>query len=188
MWAFPTQTLWIVSTLFQQSYTVYATMVIIPYTRISWRLWGALVFIATAWWVYSWAWFSVSGLLVADAVVNMELKARCQAHRLPVALTALTLLAGGYFMCFYWVIARPDLYTAEINYHTGLYDTGGLYTWNDTTAPLLLASNYLVICGFWLLLETTDFLQTIFRSPILMFLGNRSYSKRCLAGLTKNMY
>ena len=34
--AFPTQTLWIVCAIYQQSYTVYMTMVIIPYTRNAW--------------------------------------------------------------------------------------------------------------------------------------------------------
>ena len=153
-------------------------MVIIPYTRKSWRLWGALIFIITAWWVYSWAWFSVSGLLIADAVVNMDLKAKCSTHRITVVTAALVMMAAGYFMCFYWVAARPDLQYAEIDYHTGLYNTGGLYTWNDTTAPLLRADNYLVICGFYLLLETTDFLQTIFRNPVFTFIGKRSFSKR----------
>nr|POE65012.1 hypothetical protein CFP56_34680 [Quercus suber] len=174
-WAFPTQTLWMVSVIYQQSYTVYMTMVIVPYTRKSWRLWGAAVFIITAWWVYSWAWFSISGLLIADAVVNMDLKAKCQAHRLPVMIAAAVMMVAGYFMCFYWVDVRPDLQYEEIDYHTGLYNSGGLYS-NDITAPLLRADNYLVICGFHLFLESTDFLQMIFRNPALVFIGKRSFS------------
>ncbi|KAK5125518.1 hypothetical protein LTR85_000629 [Meristemomyces frigidus] len=175
-WAFPTQTLWIVSVLFQQAYTVYATMVIIPYTRKSWRLKGAFVFIITAWWVYSWAWFSISGLVIADLVVNMDLKARCQSRRGITLAVALFLMAAGFAMQFLWVAAFPNLYTAEIDYHTGLYNTGGIYTWNDTTAPQLRADDYLVIVGFYILLESTDVLQKIFRNPLFVFLGKRSFA------------
>ncbi|KAI6788571.1 hypothetical protein KC361_g8968 [Hortaea werneckii] len=175
-WAFPTQTLWIVSALFQQSYTVYAAMVIIPFTRKSWRLIGAAFFIITAWWVYSWAWFSITGLLFADLVVDMDFKAKCQRHKLLAYGGAVVLMAAGYIMQWIWVAARPDLYTAEINYHTGLYNTGGVYTWNDTTAPMLRADCYLIIVGFHLLLETSGILRKIFSNPAFVFLGNRSFS------------
>lgn len=176
-WAFPTQTLWIVSAIFQQSYTVYCTMVIIPYTRKSWRLWGAFIFIITAWWVYSWAWFSISGLLIADLVINMDLKAKCQSHRLWTLAVSLGLMAGGFAMQFLWVTAYPNLYDSEIDYHTGLYNTGGIYTWNDATAPMLRADDYLVIVGFYILLESSDIMQKIFRNPVFVLLGKRSLSK-----------
>ncbi|KAK4540001.1 hypothetical protein LTR36_009899 [Oleoguttula mirabilis] len=175
-WAFPTQTLWIVSVLFQQAYTVYATMVVIPYTRKSWRVKGAFVFIITAWWVYSWAWFSITGLLIADLVVNMDLKARCQSRRGMTLTVALCLMAAGFAMQFLWVTAYPNLYDAEIDYHTGLYNTGGVYTWNDATAPQLRADDYLTIVGFYILLESSDIMQKIFRNPVFVFLGKRSFA------------
>ena len=176
-WAFPSQTLWIVSTIFQQSYTVYMTMVVIPYTRKSWRMMGAFVFIITAWWVYSWAWFSISGLVFADLVLNFDLKAKCQSHKLLTLAIAGICLAGGFGMEFLWQAAFPNLQNAEINYHTGLYNTGGIYTWNDTTAPQLRADNYLIIVGFYILLEASDIMQMIFRNPVFKFLGRRSYSQ-----------
>jgi len=156
---------------------VYTTMVIIPFTRKSWRLYGAVIFIVTAWWVYSWAWFSVSGLLVADLAMNHDLKAKCQRHRIRTLAVAGVLMAAGYAMQFIWVTARPDLYTAEIDYHTGVYNTGGVYTWNDTTAPMLRADDYLVIMGFHLLLESSDIMQKVFRNPAFVYLGKRSFSE-----------
>ncbi|TKA22639.1 hypothetical protein B0A50_07648 [Salinomyces thailandicus] len=177
-WAFPTQTLWIVSAIFQQSYTVYAAMVIIPYTRKSWRIIGAAFFIITAWWVYSWAWFSISGLLLADFVVDMDFRAKCQRHKLWAFGAAAALMAAGFLMQFLWVTAFPDLYTAEINYHTGLYNYGGVYTWRDfdTGEPQLRADDYLVIIGFHLLLETSSLARKIFSNPFFLFLGKRSFS------------
>lgn len=52
------------------------TMVIIPYTRPSWRVKAALFFIITAWWVQSWAWYSITGLFLADMTTNMDFKAK----------------------------------------------------------------------------------------------------------------
>ncbi|KAK3117330.1 hypothetical protein LTR53_001447 [Teratosphaeriaceae sp. CCFEE 6253] len=182
-WAFPTQTLWVITAVFQQSYTVYTTMVVIPYTRKTWRLYGAGVFILTAWWVYSWAWFSISGLLLADLVVSFDFKALCQAHRLRVVAVASACMVAGFAMQFLWVTAFPGLQNAEIMYHTGLYATGGLYTWNDPTTPQLRADDYLVIVGFYLFLESSDLLQRIFRNPAFVFLGRRSYSYFCLQSI-----
>ncbi|TKA76570.1 hypothetical protein B0A55_04068 [Friedmanniomyces simplex] len=175
-WAFPTQTLWVVTAVFQQSYTVYTTMVIIPYTRKTWRLYGAFIFIITAWWVYSWAWFTISGLLLADLVVNMDFKGLCQNHRIRTMAVATFCIVAGYAMQYVWVTARPDLQNEEIQYHTGIYATGGLYTWNDPTTPQLRADDYLVIVGFYIFLESSDLLQKIFRNRAFVFLGNRSYS------------
>ncbi|KAF2717275.1 hypothetical protein K431DRAFT_233533 [Polychaeton citri CBS 116435] len=179
-WAFPTQTLWIVSTVFQQSYTVFAAMVVIPFTRASWRIWGAILFILTAWWVYSWAWFSITGLLIADLVINMDLKRKL--HRplpylhFPAWLLAFPLMAAGFAMQFVWVAARPDLMNAELSYHTGIYNYAGLYTWNDTTAPQLRADIYLIIVGFFVLLEAFTWMQKAFGNPLFVYLGKRSYS------------
>jgi hypothetical protein len=53
-------------------------MVIVPYTRRSWRLKGAFFFIVTAWWIQSWAWYSITGLLLADMASNMDFKAKAQ--------------------------------------------------------------------------------------------------------------
>lgn len=43
--AFPSQLLWIVTVIYMQSYTVYMAMLIVPYTRNSWRVKGSILFI-----------------------------------------------------------------------------------------------------------------------------------------------
>ncbi|GAB7362960.1 hypothetical protein MBLNU230_g3256t1 [Neophaeotheca triangularis] len=181
-WAFPSQTMWIVTAIFQQSYTVFVAMVIIPYTRKSWRVWGAFLFILTAWWVYSWAWFSISGLLLADVIMNMGFREKSKAGislgpiRFPAWPLYILVMAAGWIMQFIWVAALPELANEEIKYHTGLYDTGGLYTWNDPNNPQLRADIYLIIIGFWLLLETFAWMRAIFANPVFRFLGERSFS------------
>lgn len=186
--AFPTQMLWVISAVFQQSYTVYMTMVIIPYTRTRWRVIGAFAFILTAWWVYSWAWYSISGLLVADAVMNMDLRPSGTGSyftvlktRVPFWAVGALLMIAGFAMQFIWTAARPDLQNAELFYHTGIYNTGGLNYAVDVTAAQIRADCYLIIIGFSLILETSSVLQSIFRNRFLVLLGKRSLSKSRLA-------
>jgi hypothetical protein len=182
-WAFPTQMLWVITAVFQQSYTVYMTMVIIPYTRARWRVMGAFAFILTAWWVYSWAWYSISGLLIADAVMNMGLGPNgagasfaIRKIRMPFWSVGALCMAAGFIMQFVWTAARPDLQNAELYYHTGIYSTGGLMASIDSAAPQLRADCYLIILGFSLILETSSLLQSVFRNRFLVLLGKRSLS------------
>lgn len=183
-YAFPSQMLWVVSAVFQQSYTVYMAMVIIPYTRARWRVLGAFAFILTAWWVYSWAWYSISGLLVADAVMNMSLRPGGSGSyftiwkvRLPFWTLGAVFMAAGFIMQFVWTAARPDLQNAELFYHTGIYNTGGLNTAVDVNAAQIRADCFLIVIGFSLILETSSKLQSIFSSKFLVLLGKRSLSK-----------
>jgi hypothetical protein len=184
-WAFPSQMLWVITAVFQQSYTVYMAMVIIPYTRARWRVIGAFAFILTAWWVYSWAWYSISGLLIADAVMNMGLRPGGTGSHLtlfkanvPFWAIGAVFMAAGFSMQFVWTAARPDLQNAELFYHTGIYNTGGLNTSVDVTASQIRADCYLIVMGFSLILETSGVLQSVFRSKFLVLLGRRSLSTR----------
>ncbi|OCK77230.1 hypothetical protein K432DRAFT_304700 [Lepidopterella palustris CBS 459.81] len=183
--AFPAQTLWMVSVIFMQSYTVYMTMVTLPYTRPAWRVKALLFFVITAWWVQSWAWYSVSGLLLADAVVNMDFKAlsarglklpMARSFRLPYSVFYGVLMAAGIVMQYLWTAWRPDYEDMELRGHTGLYNSGPLNMGDDVDLPQARDDNYLIIIGFFLLLETHDWLQTIFRTPFFVYLGRRSLS------------
>nr|OQO16046.1 hypothetical protein B0A51_16988 [Rachicladosporium sp. CCFEE 5018] len=182
-WAFPTQMLWIISVVFQQSYTVFMSMTIIPYTRQRWRVYGAFAFIATAWWVYSWAWYSITGLLIADAVMNMGMRPGQSGTsfsmgklRVPFWMVGVVFMAAGFAMQFVWVAVRPDLMNEELYYHTSIYLTGGIQYGIDVSTAQIRADCYLIITGFWLILETSSILQSIFRMKFLVVLGRRSLS------------
>ena len=182
--AFPSQTLWIINAIYQQSYTIYVTMIIIPYTRNKWRVQGSFFFIITAWWVQSWAWFSITGLLIADMVMNMDFKAKAQrgipiwgtSRRCPAWIPCLIILISGLLMQYIWTAWRPDLVNKEYLIHTGLYYTPGLNTNDNGRYPQARDDNYLFLLGFFLLLESSDMLQYIFNNPFLKFLGRRSLS------------
>jgi len=182
--AFPSQTLWIVNVIYAQSYTVYMTMIIVPYTRNSWRVKAYLCFIVTAWWVQSWAWYSITGLLLADMVMNMQYKERSKRGirvwrglRCPAWIPCLIVMAAGLVMLYLCTAWRPQYANNELLAHTGLYYSGGLNNVINPLEPQARDDNYLLLLGFFLFFEQSEFLQKIFQNPFFMYLGRRSLSK-----------
>ena len=182
--AFPTQTLWMINMVYQQSYTVFIIMVIVPYTRPAWRIKMSIPFLITAWWVQSWAWYTVTGLLFADMVMNMDFKKRAQRGiplwrgiRLPAWLPAAMVMVGGLLMQYLWTDWRTDLLNAEIGIHSGLYYGGELNQDVDPSQPEARDDNWLFIIGFWVMLEMFDSLQNFFSNPVLVYIGKRSLSR-----------
>ena len=183
--AFPTQTLYVLSIVYSQSYTIYMTMVIIPFTRPAWRVEAYIVFIITAWWVQSWAWYSITGLFIADAVVNMDFKARARhgvriyktSARCPAWIFYAVLMTAGLVMQYLWTAWRPASGNLELKGHTGLYYTGGLNTNFDIIQGQARDDSYLVLLGFFLWLDSSDRLQWVFGNRLFTYLGRRSLSK-----------
>ncbi|KAJ4370385.1 hypothetical protein N0V83_004903 [Neocucurbitaria cava] len=179
---FPSGTLWIVSAIFQQSYTIYMTMIIVPYTRVSWRVKALLVFTAAAFWVQSWAWYSITGLLVADAVINMDFQLRSRAGirlgRIRVHIWPLyvAMIVTGVALQYLFISWNPKMRTNELYGHTGLYSDGMLNEKLDTSQPLARVDNYLIIFGALLLVETFEWPQGVLRCRLLVALGKRSFS------------
>jgi hypothetical protein len=172
------------------------TMIVILFVRPASRILFGILFIATAWWVQSWAWYTITGLLLADCVMNMSFKtlskegilfgyllpdtARYRRYRnfnVPSWILSAILMIAGLVMQYLWTDWRLDLEDKEIRIHTGLYYSGGL---NDTTTPgqpLARDDNYLILLGFFLFLESTEWLQMLFKNPLFLYLGKRSFSE-----------
>ncbi len=208
-YAFPGQMMWTINVIYMQrldvfsfqkkifdvtdqrsSFTIYMTMAIIPYTRHSWRVKSSIFFIITAWWVQSWAWFSITGLLLADMTANMDFKAKAQrgfkvwrSIRCPSYAVYLVVLAAGLIMQYLWVTWRPNYYDNELVVHGGLYYTGGLNENFDVKQPQARDDNYLVLLGFFLFVETSDILQWALANPLFVYLGRRSLSKHFVTHL-----
>jgi len=181
--AFPSGTLWIVSLLFQQGYTVYMIMVIVPYTRTAWRVKTLALFIVAAYWVQSWAWYSVTGLLIADAVFNMDFQSRsrrgfqCAGVQIPTWPLYVAATFTGYLLQFLFISWDPARRKNELYAHMSVY-SGGLS--NDSLNALhklARLDNYLVIVGVMLLVETFDWPRTVLRTKPLVALGRRSFSE-----------
>ncbi|KAH7132296.1 hypothetical protein B0J11DRAFT_600758 [Dendryphion nanum] len=180
--AFPSGTLWVISVIFQQSYTVYMTMAIIPHTRTKWRVRALFIFILTAWWVASWAWYSISGLLLADAVLNMNFKQKSRngfqmgKSRVPVWPFYVALVVAGLLLQFLFIAWRPELRYKELQGHTALYTPGSLNDGVDLDDKHARDDNFLIILGVMLLVETFDGVQRVLRNRFLVSMGRRSLS------------
>jgi hypothetical protein len=184
--AFPSGTLWIVSVLFQQSHTVYMTMIIVPYTRTSWRVKALLLFILTAFWVQSWAWYSVTGLLITDAVLNMDFQVRSRTgfkfarFRVPMWPIYLSFVLTGIILQFLFISWRPSMRNNEHHGHTSLYTEGMLNEQQDLDQPLARVDNFFFMLGVMLLIETYEMPQRVLRCRPLVALGRRSFSKHLI--------
>ncbi|OJJ45247.1 hypothetical protein ASPZODRAFT_133878 [Penicilliopsis zonata CBS 506.65] len=193
--AFPSATLWLLNAVYLQSFTVYIAMVIVPYTRARWRVHGAILFVITAWWCDSWAWYTISGLSLCDMVINMDWKAHAArgipvaynnnnnnnnnnktSFRIPVYIPCSLLLVAGLLMQYLWAAYRPDLFEREYKYHTNMYYTSGL---NDeyTTHHIPARDDvYLVLLGVFGFIESYTVIQRVLENAVLLFLGKRSLS------------
>ncbi|EDU41795.1 Acyl-transf-3 domain containing protein [Pyrenophora tritici-repentis] len=180
--AFPSGTLWIVSVLFQQSYTIYMTMVIVPSTRVSWRVKAMVAFIAAAWWVQSWAWYSITGLLIADAVLNMDFQTRSRRGlligklTLPIWPLYAIMAFTGVLLQFLFISAKPSMRDDELYGHTALYEDGFLNENMDGSQPMTRVDNYLIILGASLLIETFEWPRGVLRGGFFVAMGRRSFS------------
>ncbi|EEA23284.1 hypothetical protein TMatcc_002141 [Talaromyces marneffei ATCC 18224] len=193
-YAFPTQTLWMINAVYIQSYTVYMIMVIVPHTRPAWRVQFGIFFVIAAWWCNSWAWYTVSGLLMCDMVMHMDFKQNAligipvqfrglvwrsrngQPRRIPTWLVGCLLLIGGLLMQYLWVAYRPQLFYSEWRIHSNPYTTAGLDE-NYITEHISARDDvYITILGIFTLLETYEVLQRVLQNKFLLFLGRRSLS------------
>ncbi|KAJ4411067.1 hypothetical protein N0V91_001440 [Didymella pomorum] len=180
--AFPSGTMWIVSVLFQQSYTVYMTMIIVPYTRVSWRFKALVVFVLTAYWVQSWAWYSITGLLITDAVLNMDFQVRSRTGlklgklNVPFWPLYVAVILTGIIVQFLFISWKPSMRNNEHYGHTSLYTEGMLNEEQDLDQPLARVDDYFIVLGTMLLIETYDLPQRLLRLRPLVVVGRRSFS------------
>jgi hypothetical protein len=171
--------------IFQQSYTVYMAMVVIPYTRSSWRVKVLLIFILSAFWVQSWAWFSITGLLISDMVHNMDFKSKARAgvpifktnYSLPTCVACILVMAAGLVLQYLYTAWRPGYQNVLSEGHAGLYYSGGLNYKYDIHQPQGRDDNYLILVGLLVLVETYEVLQWVLESKVLVYLGRRALSE-----------
>jgi hypothetical protein len=108
---------------------------------------------------------------------------RHDRHRtttLPSWVIYVIISVAGLIMEYLWTDWKPSLENAELKIHTGEYYSGGLNTTIQPRAPLARDDNYLLLLGFFLLLDTTKWMQWIFSTRMLLSLGRRSFSKRAV--------
>ncbi|KAF2757841.1 hypothetical protein EJ05DRAFT_418442, partial [Pseudovirgaria hyperparasitica] len=189
--AFPGQMLWMVSVIYQQSYTVYMTMLITPYTLPTWRIKSLTALTLAAYWVQSWAWYSITALLLSDTLINTSLATHLRrpitlklgtrrlgywALGLPTWPLFVLVMLTGAILSYVYAAYRPGWTNRELVAHAGMYYSGGLNTRPDVREPQARVDNYLVVVGFFGLLESCRAVRWFCRLPLFVFLGRRSLS------------
>ena len=101
----PSGSLWSPSLIYNQGYTVYMLMVLLPFTRASWHPKGLALFALGSFWLESWGWYFATGLLLAnvaiDASLNSQLKNGFKVSgetRCPFFIPATITIAAGLAM------------------------------------------------------------------------------------------
>ncbi|TGO59428.1 hypothetical protein BOTNAR_0162g00080 [Botryotinia narcissicola] len=189
--AFPSGTLSILPILYSQSYTLYITALIIPYTRPLWRLKYSPLFLFTAYWVSSYSFISISGLLLTDFLLltnsplliifaaGFPLPKRITKKRIPSWIPYTFILLVGIGLQYFYTTADSAVETAnaELKAHTDIYgSSSGLNTTPDLKEQTPRIADWLVLCGGFLLLETRTSVQNLFKNAVLASLGRRSLS------------
>lgn len=180
--AFPTGMLWIVPIVYQESFTVYALMLLLPYMTRGWRFWGLICFIVVSWWVDSWAWYGATGLLFGELVLDLNfIEAAKSGMPLPKTRKRLSYywLAGifttiGVVLKYVYEDAAPNHINDELIVHTPIYG-GGLNRDYDINQPQQRVSSYFLVIGVLMFLEMNVILQKIFDNPVFRYLGRISF-------------
>lgn len=189
--AHPGAQIWIITTTFSESYTNYMTMLLLPYMTRTWRIQLLIGFIVAAWWVDSWAWYSVTGLLLADnshLIASWHksfwlIKLNTKVVNVPYWLLPAMLASSGVFLKYFYADIDPGLIENELNVHTSTYLVGGTLKGHvDYSRPNMRVDNYLIALGTLILIQMTPLVQRALSSRILQYLGHVRFPKTSKRG------
>lgn len=181
--AHPGAQLWVVTTCYNESYTIYMTMLLLPYMTRYWRVQLLVLFILAAWWLNSWAWYSVTGLILADNVQYIrawgtqfwivDLNHSKIKFHVPYWSVPMSMVIISTFIKYFYATLRPDLYNNEYSAHTSTYLVGGtIKGYVDYSRPNQRVDNYFFVLGSLLLIEMSPRAQKFFSNGVLQYIGH----------------
>lgn len=171
---------WTIPVIFQQSFTLYVFAALMPYLTFKAKAWGFAGFIIVTYWLGSWAWYTLTGLQIAEfALLYLPLLGK----RRPLALWVVPVffLVLGVALKYTWT-AVPSRRDDEYVFHSTLSDgtlNRNLEPWNT---PYPRVDDYLVAFGAMTLLELSTIAQVIFSNPVFRWLGRHALMIQFLAG------
>lgn len=180
---------WFIPVVFQQSFTIYTFSVLLPYSTLSSKLWAFAGFILVTFWLGSWAWYSLTGLVIAElALVYLPLLpkagiplSRKGTKHLPLWLLPAILLSVGVTLKLLWasIPSRAhDEYLAHVDVSDGTLNT----SFDPNTTPYPRIDDYFVASGAIVLLEVFPAVQNLLDNVVLRHFGRLSYSLYLTAG------
>ncbi|KAK4500360.1 hypothetical protein PRZ48_008549 [Zasmidium cellare] len=181
----PSGTLGRISLLYNQSWTTFFLMVLLPFARPQWHPQVLLLFTFGAFWMCSWGWYNACALLVADATINSTLALKLVSGltisekkdwKVPYPLIGTFMIPIGLAMKYTWAVF-PRYVNDELVLHPYL-DLSEQTTRRQFAAadPYPRVDNFFIIFGLLLTVETLPRVRDILSTPGLISLGKRSFS------------
>jgi len=192
----PTPIMWFVPRVFQQSFTCYTFAYMMPFILTKHKFWSLSIFALATWWLGIWGWYSLTGLILAEAVVAYDLPG-IVAHGIPIPVPAFIrktkrvhlnafvppflIMCLGITLKYLWNFF-PDRKYDEIIWHFDK-DSGGLnhdFPVFTTAYPRL--DDWFVCAGAMFLMEMSHKVRVIFDNPLLKHFARISFPLFLLSG------
>lgn len=180
----PTHTIFNISLLYQQSWTVYFLMVILPFTRATWHLPFLALFALGSFWMNTWGWYDAAALLLADYTLNPVLRKRLDeglevrdAWCVPYAFVGSLMAISGAAMKYVWTVL-PQYLDRELLLHPfmSLTEDSSLREFAEQERYYPRVDNFLFIFGILLIVETIPQIKNVLSFKWLVEVGKRSLS------------
>ena len=166
---------------FIQSYSVYTFVVLLPYTRTQPKFAFGAALTVWAWWVNSWAWYSLTGMLLAEAVVVYDFPALAATpilqkwRRVQIWLPFALSLILGITLKYLWAAAFPDRRDDELVAHVDRKT--GYFLVDPQPSEILRPrlDDYFVATGILGLIELSTKARFVLDNRVLKSLGRISF-------------
>ncbi|PWN42877.1 hypothetical protein IE81DRAFT_347054 [Ceraceosorus guamensis] len=184
----PRNTSWALARTFQQSFTVYALLVILPFVRAKDRLGGLAAFALVAAWVGSWAWYSVSGVIISDLCHRGVLQSMSRsswkvgqvAVRKCTFATCLFLVGA---MLKYAGAVWPSVRKAELVAHAAQSTARLNHNFDTSQKAYPRFDNWFVVMAILCLVEMSPRMRKVLSSRLLRTFCKLSLALHLVSGL-----
>ncbi|KAK0530706.1 hypothetical protein OC834_003226, partial [Tilletia horrida] len=192
----PAPVMWFVPRVFMQSFSCYTFAYMMPFVLTKHKFWSLTIFGVATYWLGLWAWYSLTGLLLAELVVAYDLPGIAQQGipipvpafiskskrvRMNAYLPPFTLLCLGITLKYLWVFF-PDRKYDEIIWHFNK-NTGGLnHDFNVFTTAYPRLDDWFLCAGAMYLIEMSHFVRLMFDNFILKAFARISFPLFLLSG------
>lgn len=180
----PVGILFVLPIIFQQTFTCITVAYILPYTKLKPKVVGYTAFVVLSYWVGSWAWYSLTGLAIAEfASVYSQITPRrfplklgryLGTHMLPVWVPFALMLVAGLAQKWAWA-SFPERRSDEYMAHTDILTGGLVRSENIAVTPFPRIDDWMVATSILVLIEIFPAPRRILSSGILRHMGRLAF-------------
>lgn len=180
----PVGVLFVVPIIFQQTFTCITAAYILPYTKLKPKVIGYTAFVLLCYWVGSWAWYSLTGLAIAEFVsvysqatpsrFPLRLGRYLGTHKVPVWVPFSVLLITGLAQKWAWA-SFPERRSDEYMAHTDILTGGLVRSENIAVTPFPRIDDWMVITAILVLIEIFETPRRFLSQSVFRHLGRLAF-------------